>query len=186
MRGLIERVVGLRAGIEFDTAVGASDGVAVRAVQGGQDRWDCLPLVSDAERRNRRFMFLKKGHIGRLVGVLSVVWFGFALVVAVLAVAPAQAEFGLKEFDVAFEDEEGGAVMQAGSHPFAMKTSFEVNTEEGPEGGEVPDGEVKDMIVFQIPGFVGNPTAVPPVALPQSEFIDNSTSALSAPGCSSL
>lgn len=153
--GLKEREAGLRAGIELDTAVGASDGVAVRAVQGGLGRWGCFPSVSDAERSNRRFMFLEGSM--KWFGVLLSVWFVVVLAVVALVAVPAQAEFGLKEFDVAFEDEEGGAEMQAGSHPFAMTTEFEVNTEEGPEGGEVPDGEVKDLIVTQIPGFVGNP-----------------------------
>ena len=91
------------------------------------------------------------------VGVLFSVWFVFVLAVVALVAVPAQAEFGIKEFDVYFEDEEGGAEMQAGAHPFAMTTSFEVNTEEGPEGGEVPDGEVKDLVVTHAPGFVGNP-----------------------------
>jgi hypothetical protein len=71
--------------------------------------------------------------------------------------APAPAEFGLEEFDVTFSDAGGRAVMQAGSHPSEMKTTIYANT----LADGFPDGMVKDLEIFQVPGFVGNLTAVP-------------------------
>ena len=78
-----------------------------------------------------------------------------------LAVAPAQAEpFGLGGFRVDFTEADGSPATQAGAHPFAMTTSFFANTRE--EGGKtVPVEPIKDALFFQIPGFAGNPSAVP-------------------------
>jgi hypothetical protein len=74
----------------------------------------------------------------------------------------AQAAFGLHDVDVRFTNADGSPVTQAGSHPFAMTTSFSVNTRVDPKSGlVVPDGELKDLRIDQIPGLVGNPTAVP-------------------------
>ncbi len=74
--------------------------------------------------------------------------------------APAGASFGLREFELAFTNEDGSPATQAGSHPFAVTTSFNVNTKlVGAE--EVPDLNVKTLH-FQLPaGFVGSLTAVP-------------------------
>jgi hypothetical protein len=79
------------------------------------------------------------------------------------ASAPANAAFGLKDLDVTFTDAHGEALTQAGRHPFAMTTSIAVNTK--PETGvpgieEVPDGEVRNLVVTQVTGLAGNPTAV--------------------------
>jgi len=80
--------------------------------------------------------------------------------VALLAPVPAAAEFGLKNFHVTFKDAEAGIATQAGSHPFEVVTSFEVNTrEEG--GGEYVDGAVRNIDFDQAVGLVGNPTVVP-------------------------
>jgi len=77
------------------------------------------------------------------------------------AASPAQAEFGLTEFDVTFTGPEGESVSQAGAHPFAMNTSLHFNSFPTGKGGENVDEQAKDLIVSQIPGFVGNPVAVP-------------------------
>jgi hypothetical protein len=80
---------------------------------------------------------------------------------ALLALAtPAQADFGLNDFDVFFGKEGGAAATEAGSHPFAMSTSFGINfSGEGP--AIQPDGEIKDAVFEQIAGLVINPTATP-------------------------
>jgi hypothetical protein len=100
----------------------------------------------------------------RRVGVLIALTASTALLFSVLAAAPAMAEFGLNNFDVTFS--EGDATpgnpfddppaTQAGSHPFAITTTFGVNHE-----GNFPDAEVKDAIFEQIPGFIGDATAMP-------------------------
>jgi hypothetical protein len=87
-----------------------------------------------------------------------------AVLAAVLLVAAPAAfaePFGLSGFDVSFTGPEGEEVTQAGSHPFQMTTSFRVNTKE--IGGKLFVSEpLKDLEVAQVPGLVGNPTAVPP------------------------
>ncbi len=47
--------------------------------------------------------------------------------------APANASFGLKSFSFAFSNEDGSQATQAGSHPFAVTSTFEVNTKVDPE-----------------------------------------------------
>jgi hypothetical protein len=81
----------------------------------------------------------------------------------VLAIAPAQATaINLENFDVSFVGPDGSASLQAGSHPYAMVTSFDASIEEGPAGGPIVDEALKDFTFEQILGFVGDPTAVPP------------------------
>lgn len=52
------------------------------------------------------------------------------MLVALVVAASAQAAFGLEEFDVSFENEDGTSETQAGAHPFAVTTAFEINTEQ--------------------------------------------------------
>jgi hypothetical protein len=83
-----------------------------------------------------------------------------AMLAALSLASPARADFGLANFDVAFTGAAAAPSMQAGSHPFAMTTSFEVNTvEEG--GGEYVDGAIRTLDVFQASGFVGTPNPGP-------------------------
>jgi hypothetical protein len=80
---------------------------------------------------------------------------------ALVLAAPAQAAFGINNFDVTFTNEDGSPATQAGSHPFAMTTTFGVNyTETGP-GKAFPDGDFKDLLIEQTEGFVGDATAMP-------------------------
>jgi hypothetical protein len=81
----------------------------------------------------------------------------------VLSQAPAAGAetFGLNHFDVTFSGPFGESEMQAGSHPYAMKTSFNLNTEETAEG-TFPVEPTKDLEIAQVPGFIGDQTTVPP------------------------
>jgi len=83
-----------------------------------------------------------------------------AALVLALAPASASAEFGLAQMDVTFTDQAGAPAMQAGSHPFAMRTSFLVNSKEV-GGGKFIDGAIRDLDIVQAAGLAGNPTAVP-------------------------
>jgi hypothetical protein len=80
--------------------------------------------------------------------------------------AAAQADFGVKSFDVTFTGEDGANAPQAGAHPFAMTTSIFFKTTPGKnkDGGDAdyPDGDTKDLTIAQMPGLVGDPTAIPP------------------------
>jgi hypothetical protein len=81
-----------------------------------------------------------------------------ALLTALLAPAAQAAEFGLHGFDVRFAGQGGEAQMQAGSHPFAMETSFAVDVD---PATQLPAGAVKDLRLAQVPGFAGIPSATP-------------------------
>jgi hypothetical protein len=91
-------------------------------------------------------------------------------VLALLALAsPALGAFGFKDLGVAFSDSDGSQLTQAGSHPYAMETTLNLNTLED-EGQEVPDGELRDLEVELPPGFAGDPTAVP--YCPAVDFVE--------------
>jgi hypothetical protein len=81
---------------------------------------------------------------------------------AVLAAVPAQASFGLSEFDVTFTNSDGSTAVQAGSHPYAMTTSVQFNSTPTGEGGRALDEAAKDIFVGQVSGFVGDPNAIAP------------------------
>lgn len=86
----------------------------------------------------------------------------FTAMLSLGAIAPslAAASFGLSTFDGVFTDSSGVSTAAAGSHPYAFKTSLEVNTLETPEG-PVPDQLLKDVKVIAPRGFIGDQTAVP-------------------------
>jgi hypothetical protein len=76
--------------------------------------------------------------------------------------AMAQAAFGLEDVDLTFNNADGSTAAQAGSHPFSLTTKLVFNTKLSPGlGFEVPDENPKDIVIEQMPGLVGNPTAVP-------------------------
>jgi hypothetical protein len=74
--------------------------------------------------------------------------------------AAAQAAFGLHGFDVTFTDSGDSPATQAGSHPFAMTTSFAANL----EGENVSGGSLRDLVIEQVPGLVASTTASPSCA----------------------
>ncbi len=84
-----------------------------------------------------------------------------ALALAGATAAPAGA-FGLHGFEARFLGEHGEELAhpQAGSHPFAMETSFGVNYHEFEAGHFEVDGDIKDLLIEQLKGFAGSATAV--------------------------
>lgn len=93
--------------------------------------------------------------MSRLVRIVAL-----TLCFGALLATPALAAFDLQELDVTFEEEDGTQPLQAGSHPFSMSTSLGVTTFSTVEGN-VPEGELRDLTLNQVPGFVGSQTAVP-------------------------
>ncbi len=87
---------------------------------------------------------------------------GIAVAVTLLAAAPAHAAFGLKDFSFAIENEDGTVTQQAGSHPFQINTTFNVNTVEDSKSTKIfPDKDVKELH-FELPaGLIGSLAAVP-------------------------
>jgi hypothetical protein len=113
------------------------------------------------------------------VRLLSLVVVLLALV-AMCSAAPAEAAFGLKSFDVTFVNRNGEPVTQAGTHPYAMTLALFANTKTT-KAGEFPDGSTRDLEIEQIPGFAGNPTAVPPC--PGLDFLTPNPKSSSLPEC---
>ncbi len=83
------------------------------------------------------------------------------LATGAIAATPAMAEFGFKDLDVTFTNQDGTPVTQAGSHPYAVTTSLDLNRKIDPKVGETIDDATKDLIGFQIPGLVGEPSVTP-------------------------
>jgi hypothetical protein len=97
-------------------------------------------------------------------------WIAFVLLAAMLCLpAGAQASFGFENVGVSFLEEDGSAATQAGSHPYSMTTTIQMNTVPGPEGKEVPDGNAKSIVVDLPAGVVGDPTAAP--RCPDADFV---------------
>jgi hypothetical protein len=89
------------------------------------------------------------------------------------AAVPAQGAFGLRDLDVTFTAADGSPAMQAGSHPFQMTTNVGIATKPDSLEGELPAESVKDVLITQIPGLVGKPTAVPRCS--NAEFLAGKT-----------
>jgi hypothetical protein len=70
---------------------------------------------------------------------------------------PAQGNFGINSFDVAFTNKDGTIATQAGSHPFAMTTTLGANV----DADEVPEGRLRNFFFNQVAGLVGDTTAYP-------------------------
>ncbi len=113
------------------------------------------------------------------------------LVVAVLALlvfaaAPAMAEFGLQRFAISARNQDGTPDVQAGSHPYALTTTFVLNQPPCTKGRAgalmcIPEGNLKDARLELPPGFVGNPDATPRCTY--QEFIKGDNG-FQIPGCS--
>ncbi len=95
-------------------------------------------------------------------------WIIAALVALALAIgaSPAAAQFGLKDLTVSFEEEDGSPLTRPGGHPFQMTTSFVVNTKPADGGTEVPDEELRDLLVSQATGLVGSQN-IPRCTIPE-------------------
>jgi hypothetical protein len=89
--------------------------------------------------------------------------------------AGAQAAFGINNFDVTFENEDGTPA-EAGTHPFAMTISLGTNFDEA----LIPEGWLRDIFVEQAPGLAGDTTAYP--SCTTAEFLELSN--MGEPSCS--
>jgi hypothetical protein len=94
--------------------------------------------------------------VKRLLPVVFPVAFLF-LVVPVSA----WAGFGLQSFESSAVNGDGSPDVQAGSHPYALTTSFALNESEDKGGVFVASEGLKDVQAVLPPGFIGNPNAVP-------------------------
>jgi hypothetical protein len=99
----------------------------------------------------------------RKLGLKSALAVSIALLLSAFAAPSAMAEFGIYNYDVTFANQDGTPATQAGSHPFAVNTGFQLNaTKVGPGFFDwKADGELKDDLFQQVAGLVGDTTAIP-------------------------
>ncbi len=79
--------------------------------------------------------------------------------------------FGIEDYRLSVEGEEGTPVTQAGSHPYQLTTTVALN--QG-EKAETPPALVKDVMSSWPAGLVGNPTTIP--QCPESLFDESNSS----------
>jgi hypothetical protein len=84
-----------------------------------------------------------------------------AAILAAVAAAPAQAEFGFKELDVRLGEKDGSPAVGAGAHPFELVTQIDVNTEEEPGLGTIPSEQARNTTIHLPEGLIGSPTSTP-------------------------
>ncbi len=78
-----------------------------------------------------------------------------------LSVSSPPSGFGFEKFKLVPTNEDGSVDMQAGSHPFQLTTTLEVNDGLGGQGEPEPFALTKDLH-FELPaGLVGNPQTIP-------------------------
>jgi hypothetical protein len=80
---------------------------------------------------------------------------GASIVILAFSAAPAMAQFGIAKLAVSARNQDGTPDVQAGSHPYALNTTF-VLEEPGRE-----TGNLKDVTLELPPGLIGNPEATP-------------------------
>ena len=89
------------------------------------------------------------------------------------ALSTPAAAFGIASFDGSITGQDGSVDTQAGSHPFAMTTSFSFPTIEDPSGGfPVAVESMKDATVDLPAGLIGNPVGLP--QCPQQDLTNTS------------
>ena len=93
------------------------------------------------------------------------------LCVSLLVASPAMAEFGLQRFAFSARNQDGTPDVQAGSHPYALNTTFVLNLPTGRFKSFRPQGNLKDVRLEMPPGFVGDPNATP--HCPYQAFVRN-------------
>jgi hypothetical protein len=98
------------------------------------------------------------------LGVLAVILFFFSATGLSQAASPSSG-FGLEKFVIGAQSNQAGSpAVQAGSHPYALTTTFVLNRTCTSFHG-LPDcvlpGDLKDVSLQLPPGFVGDPNATP-------------------------
>ncbi len=99
-----------------------------------------------------------------------------ACAAALLAPAGARAGFDFESLHVAAEKQGGGAVTQAGAHPYVFRVDIALNT----SGGE-SEGDLRDLTVDLPPGLLINPTV--PSECSATAFHTPRPSSLSGESC---
>jgi hypothetical protein len=115
------------------------------------------------------------------IGVLGALTISVLLLAFLVVPRPASASFGLNGFDVTFTNKDGTPATQAGSHPYALTTSFGLNYAEPNPFEWILEAEAKDLIIEQVKGMSGDATAVPKCST--TDFLNLTQGAASIPTC---
>ncbi len=75
-----------------------------------------------------------------------------------VTIGETEADFGVEDYEMALEEENGAIGTQAGSHPFQLTTTLNLNQSSVPSR---PPAMMKDLHFQTPPGLVGNPTVFP-------------------------
>ena len=162
----------------------------MRRQRGNQGPADFVSKETETMNHTRK---PAKPRRGLLVAILAAALAGLAF-----GAAPAQAVFGLSEFDVRITEKDSTPgnpfddpdQTQAGSHPYAVTTFFGLNFHE--VAGQpfpfnfAPDERLRDLLIEQVDGFSGDATAIPRCSTadfsagPQTECPDSSVVGVSA------
>jgi len=85
-----------------------------------------------------------------------------------LAKTPGEAApFGVEQYALSAEEPGGALDAQAGSHPFQLTTTVDLNQRPEQQGRPVPAQLAKDLTFNLPPGLIGDPTAYPRCTLAQ-------------------
>jgi hypothetical protein len=104
-----------------------------------------------------------------------------------LAFGASKPPYGVETYEVTPEEEGGALDTQAGSHPFQLTTTLELNTQTIPIVSEQADREVepvtlaKDLRFNLPPGLIGNPTPLPKCSIKTFTFSGSGGSTAKCP-----
>ncbi len=123
------------------------------------------------------------GRRGMLAATLIAALFTLAFA------APASAKFGLSKFDVQFSEADATPgnplddppATQAGSHPFAVTTTANLNYTEPSLFKWSLEGELRDIVIEQVAGLSGDTTALPQCSI--VDFLTQPRGYLLQPAC---
>jgi hypothetical protein len=151
---------GFEAQVRVKAQAGATSGQNVVSIHGGESR-RCLPVGGGGGFMNiacsAKHEGISETHTGNYEGVPT----GPVAPVSstsTLIVKEGPVPFGLTEYGLAFESEDGSPDKQAGSHPFQFSTSLAFNENE--TAFDTP-GTPKDLHINLPPGLIGNATTMP-------------------------
>jgi hypothetical protein len=139
--------------------------------------------MSSFERRGFAMAYDISWPARRLAVVL-----GLVVVLTLALQHPAQAAFGVANFDGQVTDASGNPFTQAGGHPFALSTEIDYNAHlqlipPTPLSALYPDEPTKDITVNTPPGLAGDPTAVAKCTLGELAYDRNAPSNPQGPLC---
>lgn len=109
--------------------------------------------------------------------------FAGAILGAAILTAPASADFGLNDPSIEFLNKNGTEARQAGSRPYAMRTTINVNTTTSGKS-ELPIDAAKNLITRLPAGFIGDRNATPRCS--GAEFVDIIENISSCPDSSAV